>query len=235
MSFLKKTKAITIDGPAGSGKSTVSRLVAEKMGYVYVDTGAMYRALTLKVMDKNMDFADEDAIADLAAGLMLELLPSGKGSATIRVMMDGRDVSEAIRTMEVTQNVKHVAKIASVRKKLVHLQRKMIDGISGAVMEGRDIGTVVLKDAACKVYLDASFDERVDRRLAELRANGRPVTRLEVANDLKQRDHTDKTRKVGPLKKADDAVLLDTSDLSVTQVVEKIVNYAKDVIRGKRP
>ncbi len=235
MSFLKKVKAIAIDGPAGSGKSTVSRLVAEKLGYVYIDTGAMYRALTLKVMETGVDFKDENAIAGLAAGLVLELLPSGKVGTTIRVILDGQDVSEAIRTMEVTQNVKHVAKIASVRKNLVRLQRKMIAGLGGAVMEGRDIGTVVLQDAVCKIYLDASFDERVERRLVELRVKGSPVTREEVADDLKLRDHTDKTRKAGPLRKADDAVLLDTSDLSVVQVVGKIVDYAKDAIRGRRP
>ena len=213
----------------------MSRLVAEKLGYVYIDTGAMYRALTLKTMETGVDFKDENAIAGLAAGLVLELLPSGKAGSTIRVILDGQDVSEAIRTMEVTQNVKHVAKIASVRKNLVRLQRKMIAGLGGAVMEGRDIGTVVLQDAVCKIYLDASLDERVERRLVELRVKGSPVTREEVADDLKLRDHTDKTRKAGPLRKADDAVLLDTSDLSVVQVVGKIVDYAKDAIRGRRP
>ncbi len=234
MSFLKRIKAIAIDGPAGSGKSTVSRLVAEKLGYIYIDTGAMYRALTLKAMQTNADFTDEVAIAGLAKDLDLELLPSGKEGTTIHVVLDGKDVSEIIRTLEVTQNVKHVAKIASVREKLVRLQRKMVDGLGGAVMEGRDIGTVVLQDAICKIYLDASFDERVERRLAELHAKGKPVTREEVADDLKQRDHADKTRKVGPLKKADDAILLDTSELSVEQVVGKIVSHAKDAIQKRR-
>lgn len=129
--------------------------------------------------------------------------------------------------MEVTVNVKHVCKIPAVRENLVNLQRRMASDISGAVMEGRDIGTVVLPNAKYKFYVDASFDERVKRRLAEMRAKGNPVTKAEVEDDLKQRDHTDKTRRVGPLKKADDAVFIDTTDLSIDEVVDKIVQHVK--------
>lgn len=227
MGLFNRINAVAIDGPAGSGKSTISKLTAEKLGFTYIDTGAMYRALTLKVMKKNVDFADEEGIIKLSAELDLDLLPSEKASSTIRVIMDGEDVSCAIRSMEVTTNVKHVCKIPAVRENLVELQRRMAAGTGGAVMEGRDIGTVVLPGARYKFYLDADFDERVQRRLAEMRAKGHPITQQEVADDLKQRDHTDKTREVGPLKKAEDAVLLDTTNLTIDQVVDKIISYVK--------
>jgi len=228
MGFFTKNKAVAIDGPAGSGKSTVSRLVAERLNYVYIDTGAMYRALTLKAMMKGLDLADEEGLTGLSADIDLKLMPSDEKKTTIRVILDGRDVSEDIRKMEVTGNVKYIAKVGAVRENMVALQRKMADEMDGTVMEGRDIGTVVLKNAKNKFYLDASFDERVGRRLAELRAKGSPVTRAEVEEDLKQRDHSDKTRKVGPLKKAEDAVFIDTTDLSVNQVVDKIVQYVRE-------
>ncbi|MFQ5951915.1 MAG: (d)CMP kinase [Candidatus Omnitrophota bacterium] len=228
MSFLKKVNAIAIDGPAGSGKSTVSRLVAEKLGYLYIDTGAMYRALTLQAMKKNIDLSNEEEIIELSKELDVKLQPSGDENNTIRVLLDGEDVSEQIRKMEVTVNIKHVAKIGPVRENLVKLQRKMVSDMNGAVMEGRDIGTVVLHDAKYKFYLDASFDERIERRLAELRAKGHPVSRQEVTEDLKQRDHTDKTRKHGPLKKAEDAVFIDTTDLSIEEVVKKIIEHVSE-------
>jgi len=227
MSLLKKTEAIAIDGPAGSGKSTVSRLVANKLGYVYIDTGAMYRAITLKVMREDIDLSDEEAIIELSQSVNIKLLPSNDNKSTICVLLDDEDVSEAIRTLEVTINVKHVAKIPQVRENLVRLQRKMAKESGGAVMEGRDIGTVVLKDAKYKFYVDASFDERVHRRLAELKAKGQPATKTEVAEDLKARDHSDKTRKAGPLKKAEDAIFIDTTELSIDEVVQKIVGHIK--------
>jgi cytidylate kinase len=227
MRFFSHVKAIAIDGPAGSGKSTVSRLVAEKLGFVYIDTGAMYRALTLKVMRNNIDFSEEDTIIKLSAGLDLKFVTTEERIDSIHVMLDGEDISEEIRKMEVTVNVKHVARIGSVRENLVKLQRRMVADMNGVVMEGRDIGTVVLHDARYKFYLDASFDERVERRLAELHAKGHPVTRDEVADDLKQRDHTDKTRKAGPLKKAKDAVFIDTTALSINEVVTKIIGHVK--------
>ncbi|MBD3380245.1 MAG: (d)CMP kinase [Candidatus Omnitrophica bacterium] len=223
MNFFKKINAVAIDGPAGSGKSTVSRLVAERLGYTYIDTGATYRALTLKVMRKNVDLSDRKAIIELSGDLDLVLTPSEKEGRTINVILDGVDVSEEIRRMEVTVNVKHVCKIPEVRKNMVDLQRKMASEANGAVMEGRDTGTVVLPGAKYKFYVDAAFDERVERRFAEMRAKGVPVPKSEIEDDLKQRDHTDKTREVGPLKKADDAVLIDTTDLTIDQVVAKIV------------
>lgn len=216
-------KVVAIDGPAGSGKSTVSKLVAEKLGFTYIDTGAMYRALTLKVMKKNISFSEEEKIIEAARAMDLKLLPSSTNSSSIRVILDGEDVSSEIRKMEITGNVKYVAKIAKVRQSMVEFQRRMIKGLGGAVMEGRDIGTVVLPEAKYKFYLDASFDERVQRRFMELRARADSVTRQDVADDLKQRDHTDKTRAVGPLKKAKNAILVDTTDLSINEVIDKIV------------
>ncbi|RKY43250.1 MAG: (d)CMP kinase [Candidatus Makaraimicrobium thalassicum] len=227
MKLFRDASVVAIDGPAGSGKSTISRLIAERLGFVYIDTGAMYRALTLKVMRKNIEFGEEDKIIELSAGLDLKLLPPDEGTGLIRVILDGEDVSEEIRKMEVTVNVKHIAGIAPVRKNMVALQRQMVAGMNGAVMEGRDIGTVVLPGARYKFYVDASYDERVRRRQAELRAKGHPVTRSEVADDLKQRDHTDRTRKTGPLKKAGDAVFLDTTELSIEEVVAEIMRYIK--------
>jgi cytidylate kinase len=223
----KKLNAVAIDGPAGSGKSTVARLAAEKLGYLYVDTGAMYRALTLKMMNEGIDLSRESDIVAAMEGTSIDILPCAVKGGSLRVLLDGKDVSEPIRTMEVTSNVKHVCKIAEVRKKLVALQRQMAVSAGGAVMEGRDIGTVVLADAGYKFYIDASFERRVERRFSEMKAKGAVVTRAGVAEDLKQRDHTDKTRKVGPLKKADDAVLIDTTDLSVGDVVDIVVGTVR--------
>ena len=224
MNLFNKINAVAIDGPAGSGKSTVSRLVAEKLGFTYIDTGAMYRALTLKVMKTGTSLEDQKRIIELSKDLDLELIPPASSNSSIRVMLDGENVSEEIRTMEVTSNVKHVCKIPEVRHNLVNLQKKMAQQAKGSVMEGRDIGTVVLPNARHKFFVDASFDERVQRRLSEMHAKGHPVTREEVADDLKERDHTDRTRKVGPLKKADDATLIDTTDLSIEEVVKEIVD-----------
>ncbi|MDP8258509.1 MAG: (d)CMP kinase [Candidatus Aadella gelida] len=227
MIFFRKPNAVAIDGPAGSGKSTISRLVADRLGYTYVDTGAMYRALTLKVMKKGIEFSDEKAVSDLSAEIEIRLLPSEDEKSTIRVMLDGEDVSSDIRMMQVTSNVKYVAKIPKVRGNLVKLQREMVRGMDGSVMEGRDIGTVVLPNSKYKFYVDASFEERVERRFAEMRAKGLPATRSEVADDLKQRDHTDKTRKVGPLKRAEDAVYIDTTKMSIEEVVNEIAKHVK--------
>jgi cytidylate kinase len=225
--FSKKINAVAIDGPAGSGKSTVSRLVAEKLGYLYIDTGAMYRALTLKAMRLGLDLADERALIELSGATDIKLMPSDKKGFTIKVLLDNEDVSCQVRTLDVTRNVKYVARIGGVRENLVKIQRKMVADIDGSVMEGRDIGTVVLPNARHKVFLDAAFEERVNRRYAELKGKGEPATRQDVAEDLKQRDHADRTRDVGPLKQADDAWCFDTTGFSIEQVIEKIVDYVK--------
>jgi len=224
----KKINAVAIDGPAGSGKSTISRRVAVKLGYTYIDTGAMYRAATLKVMQKNINYQDEEKIIECVKDIDIKLAPSTEEGKTISVFLDSVDVTNEVRKMEVTVNVKHICKIPKVREILVILQKKLAEKSDGTVMEGRDIGTVVLANAKYKFYLDADFDERVKRRLQELKAKGQTITREEVADDLYQRDYTDKTRKVGPLKQAEDAILIDTTNLNIDQVVEKIVNYVKE-------
>ena len=224
MSSPSKMEAVAIDGPAGSGKSTVSKLTAKKLGYLYIDTGAMYRALTLKVMTEGVDLSNEGKIIELSRTTDIKLEPSEEEGKLIRVLLDGKDVSDEIRTMEVTVNVKHVCKLPKVRENLVALQRSLAESAHGSVMEGRDISTVVLKDAKYKFYVDASFDERVRRRFCEMESKGTPVTREEVADDLRQRDDTDMNREVGALKKANDAILLDTTNLTIDEVVQKIVD-----------
>lgn len=215
-----KNNIITIDGPAGSGKSTVAKEVAKRLGFLYVDTGAMYRALTLAAMNKGLDLNDKNALVELSGDMDIELEKKGD---TLKVYLDKEDVSDRIRTMEVTTNVRYVASVAGVRENMVRLQRNLSVGKSGAVLEGRDIGTVVFPDAAHKFYLDASFDTRVRRRFDELKAKGISVSAEEITDDVTSRDASDTSRKAGPLKKAEDATVIDTTGLTVGEVVDKII------------
>ena len=221
---MKGRLIIAIDGPAGSGKSTVAKEVAKKLGLIYVDTGAMYRALTLKAVEKNIDLADSDALISLAKNTEIRL--ETDKNFKLSVKLDKKDVSEEIRTPFVTNNVKHVACISGVRKEMVNLQRRVASG-RGAVLEGRDIGTVVFPDADIKIYLDASIDERVRRRYKELVVKNPGITLEEVKKDVAARDKSDEERSVGPLKKAADAVLIDTTKLTIPQVVDKILEEVK--------
>ena len=206
---MTKTKIIAIDGPAGSGKSTVAKELAQKLGFLYVDTGAMYRALTLKAMRKGVSFDDKKALIELSRDMDIESIQT-------------KDVSDKIRTMDVTKNVKFVASVKGVRDNMVKLQRKLGAAGFGAVLEGRDIGTVVFPDASHKFYLDASLETRVKRRYDELIAKGAAASREDVENDVKSRDASDMTRKEGPLLKARDAITVDTTGMTVEQVVKKI-------------
>ena len=226
MSFFKRIVAVAIDGPAGSGKSTVSKLVAGHLGYVYVDTGAMYRALTLKVMKKNIDLEDEGAITKLSSDFDLKLLPAGEGESTIRVILDGEDVSDDIRKMEVTTNVKHVCKIPAVREKLVALQRRMVAKMNGAVMEGRDIGTVVLPDADLKIFLTDQPEIRAERRARELGISGDKAAVLKLAQDISERDKRDAERKLAPMRPAKDAIEIDTSSMNFEDQVREVIKLA---------
>ncbi|MFH0771803.1 MAG: (d)CMP kinase [Candidatus Omnitrophota bacterium] len=211
---------IAIDGPAGSGKSTVAKIVADKLDYLYIDTGAMYRALTLKALKLNIDLTNENSLADLARRTDVKL---AQINGALRVYLDNEDVTKDIRTPEVTNSVKYVASVRGVREHMVALQRRI--GEKGAVvLEGRDIGTVVFPSADKKFYLDASFDVRVGRRYKEFRETAVDVAQEEVKADLKKRDDSDINRSIGPLKKADDAILVDTTNLTIDAVVKRILN-----------
>lgn len=218
-----KRPVIAIDGPAGSGKSTVAKRVAQRLGFLYIDTGAMYRALTLKALRIKADLNDEAKLGSLARETEVELKQSG---GSLKVYLDGKDVTDQIRTPEVTNNVKYIARTKAVRECMVAKQRKLGER-GGTVMEGRDIGTVVLPDADKKFYIDASFDTRVTRRYEELKEAGTVVTEEEIKKDLKVRDESDLSRAIGPLKKADDAILIDTTDLTIEGVVDKVLSLIK--------
>jgi CMP/dCMP kinase len=215
---------IAIDGPAGAGKSTVAKILAKKLGFLYIDTGAMYRALTLKALENNLPINDAPGIIQLANGIQIDLQNNRDGSLT--VILDGQDVSSAIRQPRITQFVSDVAKIKEVRQVLVKMQREY--GQKGdCVLDGRDIGTVVFPDAQKKFFIDASAEERVQRRFKELRGLGQKIAENEVAKDLANRDKIDSTREASPLRQAPDAIYIDTTDLSIEQVVEKMFNLIK--------
>ncbi|MEW5766692.1 MAG: (d)CMP kinase [bacterium] len=215
---------IAIDGPAGSGKSTAARILAQKLGYKYVDTGAMYRAVTLKGLRLGVDLSGEEIVAILS-----ETKIDFKDS---RLYLDGEDVSQEIRTGPVTANVSKVAANAGVRACLVALQREMGDS-GGIVMEGRDIGTVVFPEADLKFYLDASLAERARRRSQELTEEHDPER---LKEEIKLRDEKDKGRQSGPLKLAEGALLIDTTELGIEEVVEKLRVKSEELMvkRGKR-
>ena len=223
---MHKKLIIAIDGPAGSGKSTVGKLIAKKLGLMYLDTGAMYRALTLKAMRDNIDLNDEKALVELAGKTRIELTTEADAEKT-SVRLDGEDVTLDIRTPEVTDNIKYIARIPGVRKCMVKIQRA-IGAKAGAVLEGRDTTTVVFPDAAHKFYLDADLKERARRRFKELRAMGMKAALRDVENDARRRDSGDKTRDAGPLKRASGAVYIDTTKMSVNEVVRKILSHIKN-------
>lgn len=213
-------KIIAIDGPAGSGKSTVAKEVARRLNFLYVDTGAIYRALTLAAIREKIDLKDEEALAELARRVKIQLDMS---SDSLKVILGTEDVSRAIREQALTEKVRFVAQIKAVRLELVKLQRKLAEKANGAVLEGRDIGTVVFPNAKYKFYLDASPSERTRRRFKELRQMGQKVRAEAIAEDIARRDKSDMTRAVAPLAKAQDAVFIDTTKLTVGDVVEKIL------------
>lgn len=223
---MKKGIAIALDGPAGSGKSTIAKAVASKFQYIYIDTGAMYRAITLKAIQNKVPIDNQLQLTELAQNTMIRLkYIEANGLSQLRLIMDGVDVSEAIRSLEVTNNVSAVAAVAGVREALVKLQREMARE-GGVVMDGRDIGTVVLPDAELKIFLTASVAERSKRRWLELKAKGIEVDLAELEEQIRKRDELDSNREVDPLRQADDAILIDTTNMSIAEVTERIVELA---------
>jgi cytidylate kinase len=214
---------ITIDGPVGSGKSTVARRVADLLGYVYLDSGAMYRGVAWKALREHVPLDSEESVAALAGATRIDLLSSTGG---FRVLVDGTDVTEQIRSAAVAQAASKVAVIAGVRTVLVAEQRRAAGG-GGVVMEGRDIGTVVLPDADLKIFLDASVEVRAERRRLEHAQKGEHLEFSEVLEEVRQRDRRDRGRAVSPLVRADDAVLVDNTAMSAEETARLIVLLAQ--------
>ena len=214
---------VAIDGPAASGKSTTAKMVAKKLEMTYLDTGAMYRAVTLALLRSNTDLDDYDSVCQVVDELELDIYD--KGSKTI-VKLDGEDVSEAIRSMPVTESVSAVSAMKCVRQSMVEIQRN-IGKKTNCVVEGRDIGTVVFPDAELKIFMVADVNMRAERRFKDMREMGENRSFQEVLADLKKRDEKDSTRAYSPLQKADEAIEIDTSMSSIDQQVRKIINLVK--------
>ena len=220
---MSKNLVIAIDGPAGSGKSTTAQLVAQKLGFVYIDTGAMYRAITYLAIREDA-LGNNDKIVELAANSDIELkFENGVTSISI----NGEDLTDKIRTLDVNKFVSDVSKIEEVRKLLVKKQRELGSKTTSVVMEGRDIATVVFPDADVKIFLTATIDERAKRRAKEYAENGTEIPVTEIKDNLKNRDQIDSSREVSPLVKAEDAIEVDTSYVTIDEQVNIILNEVK--------
>ena len=218
---------VAIDGPAGAGKSTVAKRLAKELGYTYMDTGAMYRAFALKAARDGIDLENEDALRAALAATNIELHEDAGGP---RVVLDGRDVAGEIRTPELSQSASKVSALKPVRERMVELQRAM-GARGGIVAEGRDIGTVVFPGAEVKVFLTAGSDERARRRFAELKGNGKGVTLEETVAEMEERDRRDREREYAPLRQADDAIAIDSTGMTVDEVLERIMKEIKKKTR----
>ena len=215
-----KKMNIAIDGPASAGKSTIAKKVAEQLGCIYLDTGAMYRTLTYAALSNEVDLQDEEALHTLLKGIRITF--STAENEMQRVFLNDEDVTDSIRSEEVTQNVSLVSSFAKVREEMVARQ-KSIARSGGVVMDGRDIGTVVLPDAEVKIFMTATAEKRALRRYKENIAKGMTTSLEELTEDMKRRDHLDSTRSVSPLKKAEDAIVLDSTHLEIDEVVKQIL------------
>ena len=210
---------IAIDGPGGAGKSTIAKQVARALDIDYIDTGAMYRAVGYKLIRDNVDMYDEDALLAMLEATDIDF----SGGKTI---LDGEDISDRLRTQEISRKASECSALAPVRAKLVELQKKM-GSTKSVIMDGRDIGTVVLKDAELKIYLTASAEERAERRYKELLLKGEDISYEKVLADMQERDYNDMHREITPLRKADDAIELDTTGMSIDEVTEYILRKVK--------
>lgn len=210
---------VALDGPAGSGKSSISGLVSKKLGFVHIDTGAMYRAVTLEALNRNINLENEEEYHFLNETEIIYI--------DNKILLNGKDVSEEIRSLEVTRNVSLVSSFKSVRDKMVYFQR--LSAKSGLVlMDGRDIGTTVLPDADVKIFLTASAEERARRRMKELQSKGINESFEVVLDDIKTRDYKDSNRAISPLRKAQDAILVDTTTMSIEDVCNTIVSIVNE-------
>jgi len=216
---MKNKIIVTIDGPAGAGKSTIARLVAKKLGLTYIDTGAMYRAVTYKALKNKIDMADSEKIAGIAAG-------SGIRFDKQKIFLDGEDVSRKIRSRTVTNHTSIIAATGGARRHLRNMQRRYAEK-TGVVMEGRDIGTVVFPKARFKFYLDASISERAKRRFLELKEKGNPQPLESIIADINKRDNIDRTRGLCPLKIPPGAAVIDSTNKSIKEVADIIIEKVK--------
>ncbi len=216
------TDVVTIDGPAGAGKSTVARCAAERLGYAFLDTGAMYRAATWRAMHLGVPLTDDVALATVAREMNLDM---AEGNS---VLVDGVDVSAAIRAPDVTRSIHYLADNTNVRETMVAHQRR-IAALGPTVAEGRDMGTIVFPEAACKIYLDASPEERANRRAEDMKAAGHSVDIEKLAGEIRERDERDRNRTVAPLRPADDAIEVDTTGMTPDETVDAIVALVEAV------
>lgn len=215
-------KVVAIDGPAGSGKGTVAKLVANKCNLVYIDTGAMYRAIAYLTLRNNINITEEDKIVELAKNSKIEFIND-------KIYLNDEDVSKEIRTMEVTRIVSPISSIVPLREILVDMQRKMGENakISGVIMEGRDITTVVFPNATYKIYLDADVEERARRRFKENQEKGIQASYEEILDNIKKRDYNDMHKKVGSLMRTEDQIYIDSTNLKIDEVVDKIIEIVE--------
>jgi len=216
---------LTIDGPSGSGKGSISQLVAKKLGWHLLDSGALYRLTALAAKRANVDLADEAAVSSCASSLDVEFLPSGFGEP-VKVLMSGDDVTREIRTETAGNNASRVAALSEVRAALLQRQRDFLQP-PGLVADGRDMGTVVFPNAPYKVFMIASAEARAERRYKQLKAQGEDVRIATLLREIEERDARDMGRKNAPLKPADDAVTIDTTDLSIDQVLDQVLSLLK--------
>ena len=216
---------IAIDGPAGAGKSTIAKMAAKKLDFIYVDTGAMYRAMALYFLRREIDAKDEKKIAEACEHINVTIAYQ---EGEQQVLLNGENVNAFIRTEEVSMMTSNTSKYPAVREKLLYLQRELA-AANNVIMDGRDIGTCVLPDAELKIYLTASASERAKRRYLEQKERGVESDLAQIERDISARDEQDMNREIAPLKQADDAIYLDTSDMTIEEVVTKIVSLVQKV------
>lgn len=215
---------IAIDGPAGAGKSTIAKRVAKELGYIYVDTGAMYRAMALAILRRGVSGEDEQAVSKAAGYIDVSIVYEGGEQ---QILLGQENVTGLIRTEEVGNMASLTSAYPAVRAKLLSLQQELAR-TSDVIMDGRDIGTCVLPDAPLKIYLTASVETRGKRRFEELEAKGEACSLAEICRDIKERDRRDMSRETSPLRQAEDAILIDSSDMTIEEVTEAIVSYARE-------